>query len=80
MVVAEGVWVIGSYLSLLTLGFLGCCCGGTQQQQQQQILNVGDDNEPKRVCPECGMENPQEANYCGDCGFAFGSTSGDPDE
>ena len=71
MVVTEAVWLGGSSLSLLALGFLGCCCGG-QQQQQQQILNVGDDEEPKRVCPECGMENPREANHCGDCGFSFG--------
>lgn len=75
MVVAEAVWLGGSSLSLLALGFLGCCCGG-QQQQQQQILNVGDDEEPKRVCPECGMENPKEANHCGDCGFSFSAKGG----
>jgi len=79
MVVTEAVWLGGSSLSLLALGFLGCCCGG-QQQQQQQILNVGDNEEPKRVCPECGMENPREANHCGDCGFSFGGQKGETDE
>jgi ribosomal protein L40E len=33
---------------------------------------VDDSGESKRVCPECGMENPREANHCGDCGFSFG--------
>lgn len=70
MVVTEAIWIGSSTLSLLALGFLGCCCGGTQQQQQQ-ILNVGEEEEPQRVCPECGMENPRDANYCGDCGFKF---------
>ncbi|MFY4815844.1 zinc-ribbon domain-containing protein [Halorubrum sp. Atlit-26R] len=79
MVVVEAVWLGSSSLSLLALGFLGCCCGG-QQQQQQQILNVnGDTEEPKRVCPECGMENPKDASFCGDCGFSF-SRGGDEDE
>lgn len=70
MVLIDVIWVGGSILSILALGVLGCCC--SQQQQQQQILNVEDDD-PKRVCPECGMENPTDANHCGDCGFSFGS-------
>jgi len=70
MVVAELAWVSSSFLSLLTLGFLGCCCD--QQQQQQQILNV-DNDDTKRICPECGLENPRDANHCGDCGFSFDS-------
>jgi len=70
MVLIEAVWIGSSLLSLIALGFLGCCCGGTQQQQQQ-ILNVDEDEQPKRVCPECGMENPKSANHCGDCGFNF---------
>jgi hypothetical protein len=76
MVVTEAIWLGGSSLSLLALGFIGCCGGGAQQQQQQ-ILNIGDDDEPKRVCPECGMENPREANHCGDCGFSFGTQDHD---
>lgn len=75
MIVTEAVWVGGSILSLLTLGALSCCCGGTQQQQQQIV--VGENDEAKRVCPECGMENPREANHCGDCGFAFKSNNGE---
>ena len=71
-------WSILSTLSLLSVGVIGCCCSGTQQQQQQQQVVVDDDT-PKRVCPECGIENPVEASYCGDCGFSFKSESGDND-
>lgn len=74
MPIIETAWVFGSAISLLSLGALGCCCS---EQQQQQILNVGDDDKPKRVCPECGLENPREANHCGDCGFSFQSDGGD---
>jgi ribosomal protein L40E len=74
MVATEAVWIGSSSFALLALGFLGCCCGGTQQQQQQ-ILNAGNDNQTKRVCPECGMENPKDASHCGDCGFSFKSGS-----
>jgi hypothetical protein len=73
MVVIESIWVIGSVLSLVAVGAVGCCCGGQQQQQQQVV--VGDDDGPKRVCPECGMENPRDANHCGDCGFSFKTDS-----
>lgn len=72
MAVIESVWIVGSALSLVGLGAVGCCC--SQQQQQQQMVSVEDD-EPKRVCPECGLENPREANHCGDCGFSFGQSS-----
>lgn len=80
MVVVEAIWASGSIISLLGLGVLGCCC--SQQQQQQQVSILGDDDEPKRICPECGLENPREANHCGDCGFSFGSSApdGDADE
>ncbi|MFC6990200.1 zinc-ribbon domain-containing protein [Haloplanus sp. GCM10025708] len=77
MVVAEYVWLVGSPISLLLLGFLGCCC---QQQQQQQQIVTADNDDPKRVCPECGMENPTDADYCGDCGFSFSSGGGNADE
>lgn len=79
MITIDIVWVAGSGLSLLALGFLGCFCGGSQQQQQQQILNVPDEGEPQRICPDCGMENPREARHCGDCGSKFG-TGSDSDE
>lgn len=59
-----------SILSLLLVGVVGCCCSEQQQQQQQQVV-VNDDGGPKRICPECGMENPREAKHCGDCGFSF---------
>jgi predicted amidophosphoribosyltransferase len=75
MLVSGTMWAIGSTLSLVGLGIIGCCCGGTQQQQQ--TIRV-DDDEPKRICPECGMENPREAEHCGDCGFAF--KTGEEDE
>lgn len=71
MVAVESIWVVGSVLSLVTLGTVGCCC--SQQQQQQQQVITKDNDSPKRVCPECGMENPREANHCGDCGFTFKS-------
>lgn len=78
MAVIETVWIGSSLLSLVGLGFAACCCGGTQQQQQQ-ILNVADnDGESKRICPDCGIENPKDASYCGDCGFSF--KTGDDDE
>ncbi|WP_424016201.1 hypothetical protein ACOZ4N_00085 (plasmid) [Halorientalis pallida] len=79
MVVAESLWAAGSVFSMLGLGVVGCCC--QQQQQQQQTLNLGDDSdEPKRICPECGIENPREADYCGDCGYSFKSGNTDSDE
>lgn len=70
MVVAQIAWMGGSVAGLIGMGAVGCCC--QQQQQQQQILETGDE-EPKRVCPDCGMENPREADHCGDCGFGFKS-------
>jgi ribosomal protein L40E len=56
-------------MGLIGVGVVACC--GSSQQQQQQISVKKDDSTPKRVCPECGMENPTEASYCGDCGFNF---------
>lgn len=77
MIVAT--WTGLSVLSLVVIGFVACCCGGPQQQQQQQQqVVIGDENEEaKRVCPECGMENPREASHCGDCGFTFKSGTSD---
>lgn len=61
---------------LLGVGVLGCC-GSSQQQQQQITVPDTDSSEPKRVCPDCGMENPREANHCGDCGFSFKPSEGE---
>lgn len=70
-------WAGVSTLSLIGIGITACCCQQQQQQQQQQVV-VDDNGEAKRVCPECGMENPREAKHCGDCGFSFGKgTEGD---
>lgn len=33
-------------------------------QQQQDTSGI----EPKKVCPDCGWQNPNEGNYCHDCG------------
>jgi len=68
--VTAGVWLWVSGLSLLGIGVLGCCCSQEQQQQQQQTVSVNN-NKLKRICPECGIENPEDANHCGDCGFSF---------
>lgn len=38
--------------------------GGQQSQQQQEVSSSG----PKRVCSECGWQNPQGNNFCHDCG------------
>ena len=65
-------WAGLSGLSLIGIGITACCCQQQQQQQQQQQVVVDDSEEAKRVCPKCGMENPREANHCGDCGFSFG--------
>lgn len=65
----QGTWLVATVLSLIGLGTIGCCC--PDQQQQQQLTVTGNDDEPKRVCPDCGMENPRDANHCGDCGFGF---------
>lgn len=70
----EAAWIGTTALSLVGLGIVGCCCPDQQQQQQQSITVVGDNNEPKRICPDCGMENPQSASFCGDCGFSFKPT------
>ena len=61
-------------LGLLGTGIVGCCCS---QQQQQQQMTVTTDNESgtKRVCPNCGIENPRSANHCGDCGYDFNINS-----
>ena len=75
----EAAWAGAAAFSLLGLGMIGCCC--PDQQQQQQITITGnDDEEAKRVCPDCGMENPRDANHCGDCGFSFKPTTEDNDE
>jgi len=59
-------------VGLLGVGMVGCC-GSKQQQQQQITVSDNSSSEPKRICPDCGMENPTEANHCGDCGFTFKS-------
>ena len=74
----EVTWLGTAAVSLIGLGMIGCCC--PDQQQQQQITIAGDDEEPKRVCPDCGMENPRDANHCGDCGFSFKPSSDNNDE
>lgn len=71
MFVTAGVWLWTSGVSLLGLGVFACCCSQEQQQQQQQTVSVTNSKETKRVCPECGIENPEDANHCGDCGFSF---------
>jgi len=80
IVIIELTGVTFALSGLLGLGIVGCC-GSKQQQQQQQItVPDSDSSEPKRVCPDCGMENPREANHCGDCGFSFKSGSGQSDD
>ena len=74
----EVAWLSTAAVSLIGLGMIGCCC--PDQQQQQQITITGDDEEPKRVCPDCGMENPRDAKHCGDCGFSFTPSTGSNDE
>ena len=71
--ILEATWFFITLVSLVGLGTVGCC--RTDQQQQQQVRVVDDDNgAPKRICPDCGMQNPRKANHCGDCGFSFKST------
>ena len=64
----EWVWLGTTLFSLLGLGAVGCCC---PDQQQQLTIRNDEDDSAKRICPECGMQNPREAEYCGDCGFDF---------
>jgi ribosomal protein S27AE len=70
-------WTSSGLVTLGLIGFVACCCGGSelQQQQQQQISVESNDDEEgdqlKRICPDCGMQNPADAKYCGDCGFSF---------
>lgn len=69
--IIESSWLAMSVLSILGVSVVACC-GCADQQQQQQISVLSDTaEEKKRVCPECGLENPKEANHCGDCGFSF---------
>lgn len=70
------LWQGLSLFSMLAFGAVTCCCDGTQmQQQQQQQIEIENDDGPKRVCPECGLENPRSASHCGDCGFNFGGSN-----
>lgn len=81
--IVEATWFGTTALSLVGLGVIGCCCSDQQlQQQQQQQITVMDDDtdEPKRVCPDCGIENPRDAEYCGDCGFDFTPSGENKDE
>ncbi|QCC45398.1 small CPxCG-related zinc finger protein [Halobacterium salinarum] len=66
-------------LALLGVGVVGCC-GSKQQQQQQITVSDNSSSKPKRICPDCGMQNPSEANHCGDCGFSFKPDSGESDD
>lgn len=34
----------------------------------KSLDSSNDSSTPKRVCPECGMQNPQTARFCQDCG------------
>lgn len=70
--IVEGAWLGTTIISLVGLGVIGCCC--PDQQQQQQITVTDDKDEPRRICPDCGLVNPKEAEYCGDCGFRFKQT------
>lgn len=76
--IVEATWFGTTALSLVGLGVIGCCC--PDQQQQQQITVTGDNDDTKRICPDCGIENPREAKYCGDCGFNFTPTETNTDE
>jgi len=73
-------WIGLSTLSLIMTGVVACCCDLENQQQQQQQQVVLDDDGPKRVCPECGIQNPREASYCGDCGYNFTPDKKENDE
>jgi len=70
-------WAGATTLSLLAIGVVGCC---SSQQQQQQITIPGTEEEPKRICPKCGMENNRAATFCGDCGFGFKQSRESSDE
>lgn len=37
-------------------------------EQQQQSVSASKSSESKRICSECGWQNPQSNNYCHDCG------------
>ncbi len=67
-----------AFIGLLGMGIVGCC-GSKQQQQQQITVSDSSSSKPKRICPDCGMENPTEANHCGDCGFSFTSSEDEDD-
>jgi ribosomal protein L40E len=41
------------------------------EAQQQQASSS---SQPKRICSECGWQNPQSNNYCHDCGSELGSS------
>jgi len=75
-------WASSGLFTIGLIGFIACCCGGSQQQQQQQQVSIEDnddnsDAQPQRICPDCGMQNPANAEHCGDCGFSFRSSDED---
>jgi len=64
------------FLSLPIIGPLVLTEGGREilkemqeeMEDENQIQKKSTQSKPKRICSECGWQNPQENSYCNDCG------------
>jgi predicted ATP-dependent serine protease len=43
-------------------------------QDGNQVQQNSTQSKPKRICSDCGWQNPQENSYCHDCGSELGNS------
>ena len=61
LIVAAGIWMIFTEEGREAWNDI-------QEKSQQQQQTDSSRSKPKRICSECGWQNPQRNNYCNDCG------------
>lgn len=68
-----GVGVIATWMMVADTGVafrrsLDDGSGSESQQQQQVSVGGGKSKKKMQICRNCGWQNPQDNNYCHDCG------------
>ncbi|WP_424016200.1 hypothetical protein ACOZ4N_00080 (plasmid) [Halorientalis pallida] len=78
LLMLNGQVVISVLAGIIGLGYLAGFTKPGRGFIHFAIENMDDDSsgisstETKRVCPDCGWQNPQHNNYCNDCGEPLG--------
>lgn len=45
-----------------------------EMNDKNQVQQKSTQSKPKRICSDCGWQNPQENSYCHDCGSELGNS------